>query len=88
MSRSRIEIVQDILKTIKDNESCTKTKMIRFANLDWEMASRYVNTLVGEGFIETRTEKNSRGNESYHLTEKGKDLLEAVTKMKELSTIF
>ena len=88
MARSRIEIVQDILKTIKENESCTRTKMIRFANLDWEMAERYVNTLQEEGFVDTRVEKSSRGKESYHLTEKGEDLSNAAGKMRELSTIF
>ncbi len=88
MTRSKTEIVKDILETIKENESCKKTSIVRLANLDWDMAERYLSTLLEEGFVDKKTEEGSRGKESYFLTEKGESLLKTVKKMSKISSIF
>ena len=87
MPRSRVNIVSDILEAVRDEENCKKTRIIRLANLDWDMAVKYLNVLVGDGFLET-DENDAKGNEVYRLTEKGELFLQAVRKLRRVCSIL
>ena len=87
MSRSKTKIVIDIIETVKNEDSCSKTKIIRKANLDWDMASRYIKCLVEDGFLKT-TETQSRGNSQYEITERGTMLLKSLKKAREVCSVL
>lgn len=87
MARSRCEIVSDILKTIKNESDCKKTTIIRLANLDWNMANKYLDILLEKGFIETY-EDESKGKDSYKLTESGEKLFDSMDMVKDICSSF
>lgn len=87
MVRSRCKIVSDILETVGKENDCKKTTIIRLANLDWDMASKYLNVLVKDGFLES-FENRSKGNESFELTERGKLLLKTLKRVRKICTIL
>lgn len=87
MARSRCEIVSDILETVKKEDDCKKTAIIRLANLDWDMASKYLNVLVKDGFLES-FEDESKGNEIFELTERGSLLLKSLKRIRKICTIL
>ena len=87
MTRSKTKIVVDILETVKNEDNCSKTKIIRKANLDWDMASKYIKSLLGEGFIKN-TDNNSRGKYYYKITERGKLLLKSLKKARKACSIL
>ncbi|KXB05251.1 hypothetical protein AKJ51_05210 [candidate division MSBL1 archaeon SCGC-AAA382A20] len=87
MARSRCEIVSDILETVKNENDCKKTTIIRLANLDWDMASKYLNDLDKDGFLES-FEDESKGNEVFELSKKGKLLLKSLKKIRKICTIL
>ncbi len=87
MTRSKVKIIEDILETVKTENSCTKTRILRFANLDWDMTSRYLNNLIKEGFLEmkgTESEENGR----YKITKRGELLLESLKKVRNICSIL
>ncbi len=81
--RCKCQIISDILKTIKREKNCKKTRVIRFANLDWNMADKYLGFLLENNYLETY-EDGRRGNESYGITEEGRELLKTVNKVKNM----
>lgn len=87
MARSRCEIISDILETVKNEENCKKTKIIRLANLDWNMASRYLKILVNDGFLKCLNNE-SKGNCRYELTENGKLFLKSLYKIRDVCSIL
>ncbi len=87
MARSRCEIVSDILETVKEEEDCKKTTIIRLANLDWDMANEYLDILLDLGHLETY-EDESKGKDSYKLTEEGEKLLDSMGMIKEICSSF
>lgn len=87
MARNRVEIVSDILKTVKNEGRCKKTTVIRLANLDWNMASEYLDCLVDDGFLES-IENDSKGDDDYTLTEKGEVFLKSLKKVRKACSIL
>ena len=88
MSRSKVRILHDVLETVADNGGCTKTKIIRLANLDWNMANDYIDTLLEEGYLETYEDESERGGSNYGLTEDGEEFLEFSKEGNDKSSIF
>lgn len=87
MPRSKVKILIDILETVNDEDNCTKTKIIRLANLDWDMASEYLNDLLNEDFLET-VETESKGNQEFIITEDGLLLLKILKKVRGSCSIL
>lgn len=87
MARSRCEIVSDILETVKEEEDCKKTTIIRLANLDWNMANEYLDILLNLGYLETY-EDESKGKKSYKLTDEGEKLSDSMGMIKEICSSF
>ncbi|NPE27256.1 winged helix-turn-helix transcriptional regulator [Methanococcoides sp. SA1] len=73
--RSRLEIIRDILKVIREsNNSISPTKLQRFSNLSFQMFEEYVNDLEKKGLIEVKPYKEKR--KIYSLTDKGRTFLD------------
>ena len=87
MARSKTKIVIDILETVKNENDCSKTKIIRKANLDWDMASRYIKSLENESFLRT-TENAQRGNDHYEITRRGSLLQKKIKKVRDICSIL
>ncbi|NPA62478.1 MAG: hypothetical protein GXN95_02870 [Methanococci archaeon] len=62
--RSQFEVIFEILHIIKEGEK-VKTRIMYAANLDWRNFSKYMDFLIGHGFI--KKDKN----EKFELTELG-----------------
>jgi len=82
-SRSRWEIILDILKVTSEGEGrAKKTRIMQYAYLDWRNFQRHFGVLQENEFIADH--KDPKEGTSYYLTEKGIDLmgrLNAVQKM-------
>ncbi|MCM1986146.1 MULTISPECIES: winged helix-turn-helix domain-containing protein [Methanococcoides] len=73
--RSRLEIIRDILKVIREsNNSISPTKLQRFSNLSFQMFEEYVNDLEKKGLIEAKPYREKR--KIYSLTDKGRAFLD------------
>jgi len=78
--RSKWEITLDLLKITLEEKNAKKTRIQQRAYLDWKNFQRYFDYLLREGFI-----SKNLGNESYEITDKGKDLLR---KLKEVDAVL
>jgi len=73
--RSRLEIIQDILKVIRDsNNIISPTKLQRLSNLSYQMFEEYLGELESKGMVELKQYKGKRN--VYSLTQKGKQFLD------------
>ena len=82
-TRSRWEILQDILDVIATMENrAKKTRIMKMAYLDWKNFQRHFGFLIDGGFI-VEIDDPSKGT-SYGLTERGKELR---LKLKDLEHI-
>lgn len=75
--------MSDILETVKSEENCKKTTIIRLANLDWDMTGRYLNYLLDNSYLETYDE-GTKGKDSYRITEEGEELLRSMKIVKNI----
>jgi predicted transcriptional regulator len=90
--RSRWEISYDILEATSEEEKAhggkaKKTRIMQEAHLDWRNFHRYFNFLLEHEFI-----VRQKGEDYYHLTEKGmnlkrhlKDLTDLLQQPKSIS---
>jgi predicted transcriptional regulator len=74
MKRNKLEIIKDILETIKDNHNLIKpTPLLRKSNLSTTRFNEYILDLLKKNFVE-EIEKDS--NKYFSLTQKGFRYLE------------
>ena len=82
-TRSRWEIIQDILDVIVTMENrAKKTRIMKMAYLDWKNFQRHFGFLIDGGFIEEIDDPS--GGIVYGLTRRGKELR---SKLKDLELI-
>lgn len=73
--RSRLEIIRDILKVIRDSQSTiSPTKLLRLSNLSYQMFEEYLGELESKGLVEIQPYRGQR--KVYALTQKGRTFLE------------
>jgi predicted transcriptional regulator len=77
--RGRWEIIRDILTAIHDEKKVKKTRLMQKAYLDWRTFNRYFEYLIKDGFL---TDFND--NESFALTNKGRELLERLKDVEDV----
>jgi predicted transcriptional regulator len=71
--RDRLQVIHDILKTIKDKDGRVKpTHILYKSNLSHQMMDEYLNELIEKGFVVEQKEANSK---TYSLTQKGQEYL-------------
>ena len=75
--RSRYEIIHDVLDQCQTPSR--KTWVMYKANLSYDLVGKYLDDLKAKGYVETT-------NGLYHVTEKGKELLEILRAWKQKKT--
>lgn len=71
--RERLEIFTEILEFCKTE--ARKTNLVYGANLNFELADRYLMQLLDKGFIEKRKEKFVTTKEGKEFLEKAREVL-------------
>lgn len=68
--RDKLEIVKDILETIRSKGDKIKPTHIMYkANLSHQMLTEYTNELLGKGLVMEKIDK--KGKKTFALTDKG-----------------
>jgi predicted transcriptional regulator len=74
--RERLEIIKDILLSVKEKRNIKPTRLLYSSNLSPQMFKEYVNELLFKGFILMNTEKYKGKEKKFiSLTEKGNSFL-------------
>ena len=69
IKRDRLQIINDILKAIRDRNGTIKpTHILYKANLSHQMLDEYLKDLISRGFV---IEKKEKKGKTYSLTDKG-----------------
>lgn len=72
--RSRLEVIFDLLKIIRDKNNAIKpTPLLRFSNLSSQRFTEYISYLLDKGFVR---ETSKDGRKHYSLSDKGFRYLE------------
>jgi predicted transcriptional regulator len=84
--RSRMDIICDMLRILKEREGKIKpTHLMYKANLSHTQMKLYLDELTGKGLVEKNCTKNI--NEIL-ITKKGRDFLVRYLQMKEFEDVF
>lgn len=78
MKRSKVEIIADILKSA-NGRGATKTQIVYRANLNFKLATGYIEYLLKKGYLVESTDGNHK---IYKITERG------VAFLRSISTIY
>ena len=71
--RDRLQVIHDILRTIKDKGGNIKpTHILYKSNLSHQMMEEYLNELIEKDFI---LEKKTGDSKTYSITQKGQEYL-------------
>lgn len=85
--RERLELIYDILCTIRDNNNSIKpTRLLQLSNLSSQMFKDYISELQGKSFI--RDVEDKKGKKFFSLTDKGFRFLEKYKVIQNLITDF
>ncbi len=72
--RERLEIIKDILRSIRENRNIKPTRLLYASNLSPQMFKEYINELITKDFI--RLDVNKKEKKTFSLTNKGNEFLE------------
>jgi predicted transcriptional regulator len=72
--RERLEVIKDILDTIRKNREIKPTRLLYASNLSPQMFKEYINELIGKDFIKLEISDNEK--KTFSLTKKGSDFLQ------------
>jgi len=71
--RERLEVIRDVLNTIKQNREIKPTRLLYASNLSPQMFKEYINELITKEFIKLEISENEK--KTFLLTKKGTDFL-------------
>ncbi|MFH1787558.1 MAG: winged helix-turn-helix domain-containing protein [archaeon] len=71
--RERLDVIRDILKSIRENRNIKPTRLLYASNLSPQMFKDYINELISKGFIKIDIDKKDK--KTFSLTKKGNDFL-------------
>ncbi len=72
--RERLDVIKDILKSIRNNRNIKPTRLLYASNLSPQMFKEYINELISKGFIKLDIDEKEK--KTFSLTRKGNDFLE------------
>ena len=85
--RERLELIHDILITVRDNRNSIKpTRLLQMSNLSSQMFKDYISEMLDKGFIMEVEGKKKR--KTFSLTEKGFRFLEKYQVIQKLIDDF
>jgi predicted transcriptional regulator len=71
--RERLDVIRDIIQTIKDNRQIKPTRLLYASNLSPQMFKEYINELISKKFI--KLDIDGKDKKTFSLTKKGQDFL-------------
>jgi len=71
--RERLEVIRDILNTVKENRQIKPTRLLYASNLSPQMFKEYIEELINKKFVKLEVDDKERKN--FTLTKKGADFL-------------
>ena len=71
--RERLDVIRDILNTIRENRQIKPTRLLYASNLSPQMFKEYINELVSKKFIVLNIDNKEK--KFFSLTKKGQDFL-------------
>jgi predicted transcriptional regulator len=71
--RERLDVIRDILQTIKQNREIKPTRLLYASNLSPQMFKEYINELISKKFIKLDIDEKEK--KTFSLTKKGYDFL-------------
>lgn len=80
--RERLEVIRDILQTIKNTRQIKPTRLLYASNLSPQMFKDYIEELIEKDFIKMEvldqkaSKKDNREKKTFSLTLKGQDFLQ------------
>jgi len=72
--RERLEVIRDILESIRSSRNIKPTRLLYASNLSPQMFKEYVNELIKKEFIKAHVDEKNR--KTIFLTKKGNNFLE------------
>jgi len=72
--RERLEVIKDVLKSIRENKKIKPTRLLYASNLSPQMFKEYINELLSKGFINFDLDKKQK--KTFLITKKGNEFLE------------
>lgn len=72
--RERLEVIRDILDSIRKNRSIKPTRLLYASNLSPQMFKEYINELISKKFIKIDIDKKEK--KTFSLTKKGYEFLQ------------
>jgi predicted transcriptional regulator len=72
--RERLDVIRDILNTVRENRQIKPTRLLYASNLSPQMFKEYVNELLGKKFI--KLEVDGKEKKFFSLDKKGQSFLQ------------
>ena len=72
--RERLEVIRDILNTIRQTREIKPTRLLYASNLSPQMFKEYINELISKGFIKLEVSDDEK--KTFSLEKKGSDFLQ------------
>ena len=72
--RERLEVIRDIIQSIRENRKIKPTRLLYASNLSPQMFKEYINELISKDFI--KLDIDNKEKKSFSLTQKGNSFLE------------
>jgi len=72
--RERLEVIKDILNSIRSNRKIKPTRLLYSSNLSPQMFKEYVNELISKGFI--KIDVDDKEKKTFSITKKGMEFLQ------------
>jgi len=71
--RERLDVIRDILQTIRQSREIKPTRLLYASNLSPQMFKEYINELISKKFIKFDIDEKEK--KTFSLTKKGQDFL-------------
>ncbi len=84
--RERLEVIKDILESIRSNRQIKPTRLLYASNLSPQMFKEYINELISKEFIKIEFDKKEK--KTFSLTSKGQEFLQEYKVIENLIENF
>lgn len=84
--RERLEVIKDILLSIRETRNIKPTRLLYSSNLSPQMFKDYINELLAKGFVKLEIDKKEK--KTFSLTKKGHDFLQEYRVIENLIENF
>ncbi len=84
--RERLQVIRDILDSIRKTRNIKPTRLLYSSNLSPQMFKEYVNELISKGFMKIDIDKKDK--KTFSLTPKGFEFLQEYKAIENLIENF